>query len=156
MLLWSRVRLLSLVFNLLNMIFETIRNYIGGGTASIGTALQDFVSSFYINTPGFGSSFRGGAAFSAVLAPIIVIIRMLGAIVLALAVVYFLWGVLQYVISDDTKKREEAIETITYGVIILFVMVSMWSLVFLIGRTFDLGRNEVPRTQAVPINRLTR
>jgi hypothetical protein len=137
------------------MIFETILDYTSNTAAFIGTTAENFISSFYINLPGSGA-ISGMAQYSTALGVVIGVIRFLGMLVLALAVVYFLWGVLQYVISDDATKREDAIKTITYGIIILFVMVSMWSLVFLIGSTFNLGSNQVPRTQVVPINSLIR
>lgn len=48
----------------------------------------------------------------------------------ALALAYFLYGVFSYVSTGaDEKKRTEARSTIIYGIIILFVMSSVWGLV---------------------------
>lgn len=51
----------------------------------------------------------------------------------ALALCYFLYGVFSYVSTGaDEKKRGEAKNTIIYGIIILFVMSSVWGLVRLV------------------------
>ncbi len=48
----------------------------------------------------------------------------------ALALAYFLYGVFSYISTGaDEKKRGEARNTIIYGIIILFVMSSVWGLV---------------------------
>jgi len=114
----------------------------------------DLISSFYINT---GGSFSGGQAqFGAVLGTILGILNYLTVIILGLAVIYFLWGVFKYVATDSDTARSEAVQTITHGIIILFVMVSLWSLVAVIGRTFGLGYNGAPRNSNINVNRLIR
>ncbi|MBI4136183.1 MAG: hypothetical protein HY481_01365 [Candidatus Vogelbacteria bacterium] len=61
-------------------------------------------------------------------------------LLLALALVYFLWGVFKYIQSaGDETKRKEGVSMMTYGIIALFVMVSVWGLVNLLSRTFPLG-----------------
>jgi hypothetical protein len=84
------------------------------------------------------------------------ILNYLSIIILGLAVIYFLWGVFKYVTTASDTDREEAIRTITHGIIVLFVMVSLWSLVAVMGRTFGLGYNGVPRKSNININRLIR
>jgi uncharacterized membrane protein len=50
-------------------------------------------------------------------------------IILSLAVIYFLWGVTNYVrAATEPQKREEGRQMIIYGLIAIFVMVSMWAL----------------------------
>jgi hypothetical protein len=134
------------------MFIDTIVEYSELGMAFIGTAVYDFISSFYINP---GRAF-GVVRWTGTINIVVNIISALVILVISLAVLYFLWGVSKYIISDDVKKREEAIKVITYGVIVIFVMVSMWSLVFVIGRTFGLGSNQVPREEIIDINRLIR
>ncbi|MEI6345864.1 MAG: hypothetical protein WCO79_01365 [bacterium] len=56
---------------------------------------------------------------------------------IACAVVYFLYGVLLYVImGDDEEKKEKAKSTILYGIVGIFVMVSVFGLVKLVQNTF--------------------
>jgi len=61
-------------------------------------------------------------------------------LIMSLALVYFLWGVSQYILkSNDEKAHAEAIKTMTYGIIALAVMVSVWGLVRILTDTFGLG-----------------
>ena len=60
-------------------------------------------------------------------------------IIIGLAVLYFLWGVAQFVLSaGDEKKVEEGRKTMLWGIIALFVMVAMWGLAALVLDTFGL------------------
>ena len=53
------------------------------------------------------------------------------------AVIYFLWGVVKYVKHGGNKeKREEGVKTMFYGVIAIFVMVSLWGFVNILLNTF--------------------
>jgi len=70
-------------------------------------------------------------------------------LIFALAVAMFIWGVAQYVInSDEEAKKAKGKSFMIWGIIALFVMVSMWGLVSIIGNTFNLG-NTVPQVQDV-------
>ena len=64
----------------------------------------------------------------------------------ALALAYFLYGVFSYVSTGaDEKKRTEARGTVIYGIIILFVMSSVWGLVrFVQTATGINGSNNAP------------
>ena len=56
-----------------------------------------------------------------------------------LALVFFLWGAAKYIYqADDATARAEGSKTMLYGVIALFVMVSIWGLVGLLGGTFGI------------------
>jgi len=58
-----------------------------------------------------------------------------------LAVIYFFWGLAQYIIkSGNEEARTEARNIMIYGIIILFVMLSVWGLVGLVGSTFGVGQ----------------
>ncbi len=66
-------------------------------------------------------------------------------LLMALALTYFLWGVVKYIQSTgDEAKRKEGINMMTYGIIALFVMVSVWGLVNLLKGTFPLD-STIPR-----------
>lgn len=72
-----------------------------------------------------------------------IIVNLLGMVVkvlMALAVVTFLYGLMRYVMdSGDDSKRSESQQYMLYGIIGLFVMVSMWGLVSLLTSTFIPG-----------------
>lgn len=77
--------------------------------------------------------------------------KVLNAIVpvlIAFAVVWFLWGVFSYMFTDDEEKKGKAKEMMIYGIIGLFIMVSVWGLVNILGGTLDLD-TAVP-TEGIP------
>jgi fumarate reductase subunit D len=60
-------------------------------------------------------------------------------IIIALTVVYFVWGMFQVFMASDEEKKEKAKSTVIYGVIALFVMISIWGLVNILYNTFGLS-----------------
>ena len=62
-------------------------------------------------------------------------------ILIVLGVVYFVWGVVSYMISADEEQKEKGRDKIIYGIIGLVVIVGMWGLVRLVTNTFDLKNN---------------
>ncbi len=59
-------------------------------------------------------------------------------LIIAAAVVYFVWGMFQVLRADDEEKKKKAQTTVIYGVISIFVMVSIWGLVNILSNTFSL------------------
>ncbi len=55
------------------------------------------------------------------------------------AVLYFIFGVVKYVVSSDSDDKGKAREVIIRGIIGLFVIISIWGLVGIIGNTFGIG-----------------
>ena len=79
------------------------------------------------------------------------VFKPLVGIILTLALIYFLWGVFKYIQSaGDETKRKEGISMMTYGVIALFVMVSVWGLVDLLKNTFPLDNTPPQPIPASP------
>jgi len=60
-------------------------------------------------------------------------------IVIGLALLTFLWGVMKYGTSRDEASRKESIAIIINGIIVLFVMVSVWGLVWLFASFFGVN-----------------
>jgi len=59
------------------------------------------------------------------------------SIVIALAVLGFLWGVTKYMLSArDSAKIEEGRKVMVYGVLGLFVAVSLWGILKILVNTF--------------------
>jgi len=62
-------------------------------------------------------------------------------IAVALAVLFFFWGLATYILaSGDTGKREEGRTKMIYGVIALFVIVSIWGIVGFLGGLLGIGQ----------------
>lgn len=71
--------------------------------------------------------------FADVVYRIIDLLDSLVVVVIGLALVWFLWGLVTYVFHSDSEvKRKEGIQYMVWGIIGLFVMVSLWSLVYIV------------------------
>ena len=71
-------------------------------------------------------------------------------IIISLGVLYFVWGVFQYVRTDDSSKQAEARSYIIWSIIFITVMVSVWGLVNIITTTFNLDSKTVPPPPPIP------
>lgn len=82
--------------------------------------------------------------------------QLIGAatpIVVALALIYFFWGLGMFIInSGDENKRKEGISIMIYGIIALFVMVSIWGIINVLQTTFNVQQGSdirAPRVQGI-------
>src|SRR5258708_18671844 len=70
-------------------------------------------------------------------------------LIFALAVVVFVWGVVQYVInSDEEAKKEKGRQFMIWGIIGLTVMLGVWGLVAILGNTFGLETEFLPQVHS--------
>lgn len=74
------------------------------------------------------------------------VINRVVTIIIALAVVYTIYGAFKYAFGDDEKDKADYKNNILYGLIALFVMVSIWGLVNILTGTFQLQSGTVPTT----------
>ncbi|MFC1731324.1 hypothetical protein ACFL6I_13470 [candidate division KSB1 bacterium] len=59
------------------------------------------------------------------------------SVIIALAVLGFFWGVTKYMFSaQDSTKLEEGKKVMIWGIIALFVMVSIWGILRVLSNTF--------------------
>lgn len=66
-------------------------------------------------------------------------------IILLLALLYFFYGLAQYILNaKDVDSREEGRERMIQGVIALFVMASVWGLVRVVSNTFGVQQEAAP------------
>ena len=59
-------------------------------------------------------------------------------VLIALGVVYFVWGVVQYVIGDSEEAKNKGKERMIFGIGGLAIILSLWGLVYIIVDTFGL------------------
>ena len=88
------------------------------------------------NLTGSCSSPAMGA--EAVICKISAILNTLIPILIVLGVVYFIWGVISYMIGGDEEAKKIGRDKIIYGIIGLVVIVGMWGLVRIVTSTFSL------------------
>lgn len=65
-----------------------------------------------------------------------VILNTIIPVLISLGVVYFIWGVIQYVIAGGEEAKTKGRDQIIYGIIGLAVIIGMWGLVNIITNTF--------------------
>lgn len=67
-------------------------------------------------------------------------------LIFAIAMVMFIWGVVQYVInSDEEAKKAKGKQFMIWGIIALTVMIGVWGLVGIVGNTFGLDTQFLPK-----------
>ena len=60
-------------------------------------------------------------------------------VLIGLAVIFFLYGLAKYMLAqDNTEGRQAARSIMLWGVVGLFVMLSIWGLVSILDASFDL------------------
>jgi len=63
------------------------------------------------------------------------ILKAIVPLIGSLAIIYFLWSTAQYILKEGDAKNEARTHMI-WGIIILFVMISVWGLVAILTNTF--------------------
>lgn len=74
-------------------------------------------------------------------------------ILIVLALIFFIWGVAQYIMaSGDAEAQKSARNTMIWGVVALFVIVSVWGLIAVLQSTFSVGSGpfQTPDTGGTP------
>lgn len=72
---------------------------------------------------------------------------ILGAVLpvlVALGVVYLVWGIVQYFIYDNEEAKTKGKERIIFGIIGLAVIIGLWGLVNILDDTFELSGDQAP------------
>ena len=99
---------------------------------------------FNYNTTGstrygsYGSGYGGGGLWN-LFSIVMDFLSQAVIILIALAVVFFLYGILKYITAgDDEEKRSKMKNVMIYGIIGLFVMISFWGIVNILINTFEL------------------
>jgi hypothetical protein len=73
------------------------------------------------------------------------LVRSVIPLLVALAVIGFIWGVIQYFLNPDNEEKKKNGKTfMLWGIIALFVMTSIWGLVNVFSGTFKTGKPVVP------------
>src|ERR1035437_2952850 len=75
-------------------------------------------------------------------------------VLIGLGVIYFIWGVIMYVIADGEEAKKKGRDSIIYGIIGLTAIVAMWGLGHILLSTFNLDNsgnnyNNVPNYNSI-------
>jgi hypothetical protein len=86
--------------------------------------------------PDCGGNIRAVSNIEEVLCKLQQIFSAIIPFLIALAIIYFIWGVVMYVVSDDEEAKSKGKDRIVYGIIGLAVIISVWGLVNILLNTF--------------------
>ena len=114
-----------------NSVFRQNRNsrYNYGSNYGFGTGGSGSFASNYVY--GTGSTITDIIFFT------INLINKAVILVVALALLFFFWGVAKFVLnSDDVEKRVQGKSHMIWGIIALFVMLFVWQIVNILANTF--------------------
>ena len=110
----------------------------GSGVTTSGTTTP---STSVISCPKDFSQFTGFIDYATC-----TITHSIIPLLFAVAMLVFFFGVIKYVISPDgSDNREEGRQFMMYGIVGLFVMVSVWGLVAVISNTFSISTSFPPQ-----------
>lgn len=70
-------------------------------------------------------------------------------ILISLAVLFIIWKIVMHFIKGEGTEKQENLKEIGWGVLGLFIILSIWGLVNILVRTFSLDRN-VPNQNQIP------
>lgn len=71
-------------------------------------------------------------------------------VMIVAGVVFFVWGVVSFVISNDEEAKTKGRNRMIWGIIGLVVIVGMWGLVRIVTNTFGLSNNVNVTLPTVP------
>jgi len=72
-------------------------------------------------------------------------------VLIALGVLYFVYGVVQFVIASDEEAKTAGRDRIIFGIIGLAVIIGVWGLVNFLRNTFGLNNNTNIQLPTVPL-----
>lgn len=82
--------------------------------------------------------------FSGLVYMLISFINPLAGILMAVALLIFFWGIVQYIYSGGSEGHEHGRQLMVWGIVALFVMVSIWGLARILTATFFGGSSSGP------------
>lgn len=72
------------------------------------------------------------------------LINLATPIVVALALLYFFWGLATYILNaSNEEKKKDGRNIMIWGILALFIMVSVWGIINVVRDTFQLDDNNI-------------
>jgi hypothetical protein len=71
---------------------------------------------------------------------------------ITLAIVIFFWGLIKYLATSGGENKSEGLTIMFYGIIAIFVMVSIWGIIRLLQSTFKVTSTDPVIPKGIQIN----
>jgi hypothetical protein len=91
----------------------------------------------------------GTATIATIIQQIIIYLGYIVPALIAVAVIYFVWGVITFIASSEEEGKKKGRQKIINGLIGLFVIVAFWGLIAVVKRSFQI--NNDPGGSIVPV-----
>ena len=111
------------------------------GLAPLAALAQGTVTTGTADTCATASEGLGTGAtlsFGKIICEIGQYLNLIIPVLITLGVVFFIWGVAQYVIAADEEAKTKGRDKMIYGIIGLAVIVGVWGIVGLLNASFGL------------------
>ena len=72
------------------------------------------------------------------------LLNLILPILIVLGVVYFVWGVIEYVRANDEESRKKGRDHMIYGIIGLFIIVALWGIINVLQNSFGVQNTGSP------------
>lgn len=95
----------------------------------------------FVSTPVLAFA-QGADAFSILTVLKLLMDRLIPFLITA-ALLFFIYGVVRYLVAGDPDDKEKAKKVVVRGIIGLFVILSVWGIVGVIQRTFGVGNAQI-------------
>lgn len=96
-------------------------------------------------------SFAAGTDLGYILGKIISYLNYIVPALVTVAVVYFIWGVISFIMSSEEDAKKKGKAKIINGLIGLFVIVAFWGIISIVQNTFGIdNRTSTGITPCVP------
>ncbi len=80
------------------------------------------------------------------------LLNALIGMLITVAIVVFFWGLIRYLLHDGASEdAHKGVYQMIWGIVAIFVMVSIWGLIALLQRTFGVENNQAKLPAAVPL-----
>lgn len=116
---------------------------VGAGLISfmpfLALAADNTVGSFTQNT------LSSGGYLSNLLTSTSTFLGQIVVVLIAFAVVWFIWNVIKYTMSSDEEGKEKAKMQMIWGIVSIAVIISIWGLVGILQSTFGLTSTGVSK-----------
>lgn len=119
--------------------------------SGVGLALAPLAAFAQISTTGSTSQNCNLTTLGGYLCKVGQLLNSVVPVLIALGVVFFVYGVITYVIADDEEAKSAGRNRMIYGVIGLVMIVGVWGLVNVVRTTFGLGNNTTIQLPTVPV-----
>jgi len=89
---------------------------------------------------------------------LVLISKLLNGIIglfITLAIVVFFWGLIKYLWSIDNENAHEGLKIMFWGLIAIFVMVSIWGIIKLLQNTLHVGNTDPVIPKGIVVNPAT-